>query len=117
MCTSSIAITGNHIMIKEIFVGIFLAGMIISSIIQTIAMHKNWPKVLLYTDIIFSFIMGWVYAIYVEEEDNILTIIKIVFFVTCFGCFFSACYWLEAQRFPWSKQCKTSKNEAKKPPY
>ncbi|NUF49908.1 hypothetical protein [Gilliamella sp. ESL0250] len=104
-------------MIKESFIGIFPAGLFISFIIQTIAMKKNWPKVLLYTDIIFSFIMGWVYAIYVREEENILTIIKLVFYVMCFGCFFSAFYWLEARRFPWSKQSKTSENETKKPPY
>jgi hypothetical protein len=118
MCTSSIAITGNYVMIKEIF----LTGLTISFIIQAIAMNKNWPKVLFYTDVIFSFIMGWVYAIYVEEEDNISTIVKLVFYVMCFGCFFSAIYWLfssvywlEARSFPWSKQykCKTSKNETK----
>jgi hypothetical protein len=116
MCKSSIAITaitGNYMMIKEIYPCIFLVGLTISFTIQAIAMNKNWPKVLLYTDIIFSFIMGWVYAIYVREEDNILTMIKLVFYVMCFGCFFSACYWLEVRRFPWSKQCKTSKNETK----
>jgi hypothetical protein len=109
-------------MIKDIFSYIFLAGLTISFIIQIISINKNCPKVLSYTDIIFSFIMGWVYAIYVEEEDDILTIIKLVFYVMSFGGLFTVCclllsgfYWLGEGSFPWSKQykCKTSKNETK----